>query len=450
MSDDDTGADTDVEALRAERDELQHEVEALKGRKMRRTRGVLAVIGVVLSCVLLLASVAGVWARRSFLRTEIFSERAGELIDDPAVQTALATYLSGQINEIIDPQQVLTEALPDRADLLAVPLSGAIESFISDKVHEFVASDTFADLWKGAVRVAHSNAIKLLEGEGDVVTAEGDRIVIDLLPIINGILAEIGNQSPMIFGQTVDLPTLNVDDVPDEARDKIAQALGVTLDDDFGTFTVYDEGALQSAQEALRIFNQLAWVLVVLTPLVMMGTIAVSARRRRTILQLSLGVALIMVVLRRLVLLFQEDLLDLVRVQANRPAVEVTTDAFLDPLLTGVRWLAVIGTAVALIAAVTGPYPWAVRMRAWVGNNARGVATLVSDTAKDEDTATWARDHVDALRIGGAVVGVALLWWIDLTWARFLLLAAVIGAYELAVAALAKRAEDAQVPASSA
>ena len=442
--------DTDVDALRAERDELQHEVEALTARKLRRTRGVLAVIGVVLSCVLLLATVAGVWARRSFLRTEIFSDRAGDLIDDPAVQTALATYLSGQITEIIDPEQVLKDNLPDRAEILAVPLSGAIEDFIGDKVHEFVSSETFADLWKDAVRVAHSNAIRVLEGEGDVVTAEGDRIVIDLLPIINGILAEIGDQSPMIFGHTVDLPTISVDDLPDEARDKIAHALGITLDDDFGTFTVYDDGALHTAQEALRIFNQLAWVLVVLTPLVMIGTIAVSARRRRTILQLSLGAALIMVVLRRLVLLFQEDLLDLVRVEANRPAVEVTTDAFLDPLLTGVRWLAVIGTAVALVAAVTGPYGWAVRLRTWVATNARGVATLVSDTAKDEETATWARDHVDALRIGGAVVGVALLWWIDLTWARFLVLVAVIGAYELAVAALAKRAEDLPVPTSSA
>jgi hypothetical protein len=441
--------DTDVDALRAERDELQHEIDALRSRKLRRTRGVVAVIGVVLSCALLLAAVAGVWARRSFLRTDIFSARAGDLIDDPSVQDALALYLSGQITEIIDPEQVLADNLPDQATILAVPLSGAIEDFIADKVHEFVASDTFATLWKDAVRVAHSNAVQVLEGHGDVVTAEGDRIVIDLLPIINGILAEIGDQSPTIFGRTVDLPTLSVDDVPDEAREKIADALGVTLDDDFGTFTVYDDGALHTAQEALRIFNQLAWVLVALTPLVMAGTIAVSARRRRTVLQLSLGAALIMVVLRRLVLLFQEDLLDLVRVEANRPAVEVTTDAFLDPLLTGVRWLAVIATLVALVAAVTGPYGWAVGLRRWVARNVRGVATLVSDTAKDEETATWARDHVDALRIGGAVVGVALLWWIDLTWARFLVVIAVIGAYELAVAGLAKRAEDVAVPAST-
>jgi hypothetical protein len=440
----------DVDALRAERDELQRKVDAQSERRLRRTRGVLAVIGVVLSCVLLLASVAGIWARRSFLRTDIFSERAGDLIDDPAVQNALSTYLAGQINEIIDPQALLAEALPDQADLLAVPLSGAIEGFVADKVREFVATDTFAELWKGAVTVAHRSASRVLEGEGDIVTAEDDKIVIDLLPIINGILAEIGEQSPEIFGHTVDLPTVSVDDVPDEARDRIADALGVTLDDDFGTFTVYDDGALSTAQEALRIFNKLVWVLVVITPLVMIVSVGISPRRRRTILQLSLGAAVVLAVLRRLVLLFQEDLLDLVRIEANRPAVEVTTDAFLDPLLAGARWLAAIGLLVALIAAITGPYRWAVRTRQWVATTVRGVATLASDTAKDEATATWTRDHVDALRIVGAVVGVALLWWIDLTWARFIIVGVLIGAYELGVGLLADRAEEPQAPLPSA
>jgi hypothetical protein len=419
-------------------------------RKLRRTRGVLSVIGVLLSCVLLLATVAGVWARRSFLRSDIFSERAGNLIDDPAVQAALSLYLSEQITQLIDPESVLEDVLPDRAQILSVPLATAVETFIAEEVTKFVESDRFAGLWKEAVRRAHERAIAVLEGNSDIVRSEGDHIVIDLLPIINGILAAIGEQSPEIFGHTVDLPTISVDDIPEEARDRLGDALGIDLSDDFGTFEVYDDGALSTAQDAVRLADQFVWILVVLTPLVMAGTIALSARRRRTILQLSIGVAVTMVLLRRLVLLFQEDLLNLVRVESNRPAVEVTSDAFLDPLLTGVRWLAVLAAVVALLALLTGPYAWARSLRTWTATTVRRLVGVVSEKAQDEATASWAAERLDALRIAGAAVGVALLWWMDLTWGRFLLVVGLVVAFELGVAALAARAEpkDDEEPAA--
>ncbi len=442
--------DDDVEALRAERDELQHELDALHQRKLRRTRGVLSVIGVLLSCLLLLATVLGVWARRSFLRTDIFAERAGDLIDDPAVQTALALYLSEQVNRLIDAESLLEDALPDRAQVLAVPLSNAVESFVADQVNTFVASERFAELWKAAVRGAHERAIALLEGDSEVVQAEDDHIVINLLPVINGILATIGEQDPEIFGRTVDLPTVSVDDVPEEARERISEALGIDLDDDFGTFTVYDDGALSAAQEVVRLADKFVWVLVVLTPLVMAGTIALSARRRRTVLQLSLGVAVTMVLLRRLVLLFEEELLELVRIETNRPAVAATSDAFLDPLLDGALWVGLLALLVVFVAWVTGPYRWATSFRSWTTGTVRDVTTLVSAKAQDEGTASWAAEHLDALRIGGLAVGVALLWWIDLSWGRFLAVVLIVGAFELAIAALARRAEPSdELPAAS-
>ena len=450
MSDDDTPTEIDppdeptpdVEALKAERDALAQEVETLHTRKRRkgRVRGVLAVVGVVMSCVLLVTACLGVWARRSFLKTDNFSTRAGQLIDDPGVQTALSAYLTDQLNQLIDPQEIFSEALPDRAQILAIPLAGAVEGFVGDQVSTFIASDTFARLWKDAVEVAHREAVRVLEGDTPLLEESGDQIVINLLPVINRVLAQIGESSPDILGRSVDLPTITVDDVPDAAREAIGDALGITLDDNFGTFTIYDDGALSSAQEAVSLADKLVWVLVVLAPLAIAATIAISARRRRTLLQLTVGIALSMVLVRRLVFLFQKDLLNYVQVERNIPAVEATSDAFLDPLLTGALWIGIGALIIGAIAAVTGPYPWAVRLRGGVASLARTVVTAASDRTQDQDTLDWVGANVDRLRLGGAAVGLVLLWWLDLSWLGFFLLAALVGGYELLVHRLAEQA----------
>jgi hypothetical protein len=441
----DDDATPDVAALRAERDALAQEVEVLHDRKRRksRARGVVAVVGVVMSCVLLVTACLGVWARRSFLKTDNFSTRAGELIDDPGVQTALSAYLTDQLNQLIDPQTIFADALPDEAQILAVPLAGAVEGFVGDQVSAFIASDTFAQLWKDAVEVAHREVVRVLEGDTPLLEESNDQIVINLLPVINQVLAQIGEASPEVLGRSVDLPTITVDDVPDVAREAIGDALGITLDDDFGTFTIYDDGALSSAQEAVSVADRLVWVLVVLAPLAIAATIAVSNRRRRTLLQLTVGVALSMVLVRRLVFLFQKDLLDYVRIERNVPAVEATSDAFLDPLLNGALWIGIGALVIATIAALTGPYPWAIRLRSGAAALVRTVVSAAGDRTQDQATIDWVGANIERLRIGGLVVGLVLLWWLDLSWFGFFLLAAVIGGYELLVHRLAEQATPA-------
>jgi hypothetical protein len=95
---------------------------------------------------------------------------------------------------------------------------------------------------------------------------------------------------------------------------------------------------------------------------------------------------------------------------------------------------------IAAIALVTGPYPWAVRLRRGVVDTARTVGTAVVNGSQDPATIEWVGANVDRLRIGGAVVGLVLLWWLDLSWLGLLLLALLVGAYELVVHRLAEQA----------
>ena len=82
----------------------------------------------------------------------------------------------------------------------------AVEGFVQDQVSSFIASDRFANLWEGAIRVAHEAASRLLRGDSEVVVAEDGQITLNLIPIVNAVLAQITSASPEILGREVDIP----------------------------------------------------------------------------------------------------------------------------------------------------------------------------------------------------------------------------------------------------
>jgi hypothetical protein len=106
-----------------ERDALHAEVERLQGQPRHRAwwRGTMAAALVALACIVLVAAVVGVWARRTFLDTGRFVDRAGPLIEEPAVQEALAVRLTEQVMVLVDPRALFEEVLPERGQILPFP-----------------------------------------------------------------------------------------------------------------------------------------------------------------------------------------------------------------------------------------------------------------------------------------------------------------------------------------
>src|SRR4029453_6794349 len=134
--------------------------------------------------------------------------------------------------------------LPERGQILAGPLTNALRGFVNDKVTEFLASDTFQKLWVELNQRAHTRLVDVLEGnratEVHGVAVKGDDVLLNVIPLLNQVLARIGEASPDLFGHTVNLPTITVDDIPEDAIAKIEDALGKQLPDNFGQFTIFD------------------------------------------------------------------------------------------------------------------------------------------------------------------------------------------------------------------
>jgi hypothetical protein len=158
-----------------------------------------------------------------------------------------------------------------------------------------------------------------------------------------------------------------------------------------------------------------------------------STRRRRTLLQLAAGLTLGMVLIRRVGFRLQDEVASLPPTAEGRRAVAAAAEQFLQPLTTFAAWtLAGIGV-VAAVAVLTGDYPWVVALRRGARDLWTRVTATTGEQARDEATAAWIEVHRDVLLIGGAIVGLVLLWAADLSWAGLLLVLGLVAAFETAV-----------------
>lgn len=440
-------SESEVARLADERSRLQAEVDGLRAklataprRRAVRTRGVVAVALVVVTSILFTVSVTAVWARRNALNTDRYVQTIGPVAQDVRVQRALARYITDQAMSAIDPEELFKSALPERGQILAAPLTSALRGFVNDRVDAFLATDTFSRLWVQINEVAHERVVDVLNGDlPPSLQVQGNDVVVNVIPVLNQVLARIGEASPEIFGRTVNLPTVTVDEIPQDAIQKVERALGRDLPENFGQFTVFDASKLQQVQDTVALFNKLVVVAVILAVVLFALTLWVSPRRRRTLLQLMVGIALGIVIIRRLGLRLEDDVVELVKPE-NRDAVQVIVGAFVSSLLDATAWILGIAAVIAAVALLTGPYGWARALRRGTVSGAQaavGAARSAINRQPDDPVVAWVGAHREVLQAGGIVVGILALLVLDLSWIGLFVLVALVIAYELAVQRLA-------------
>ena len=441
--------EAEVERLKAEREELESRVETLeaKPKKRRRLRRVLTPILVVLSIIVFTVTVPAAWGARTVLNTDRYVATVAPLADDPAVQASIATKLTDQVFSALDVEGTISEALAglgDRATVLAGPLTNAVKGFVQEQVQKVVASDAFATFWVAANRFVHTQVLAILRGEGDTVSVREGKVLLNLLPLVNLALGSIQTVASDLVGRDVTLPTITEGEVPSASIAKLEQALGVDLPEEYGQIVVYDSEDLAALQKLLYTFERLLVLLLLLIPVLVAASLWVSTRRRRTLIQLTVGGAVGLVIIRRIAIIARDRLFE--RVDTVKfPSVRVLTDQLMASLFRYTAILLAIVLLTALIALITGPYPWAVTLRGWVRDGARGVAAAFSgEQLPDTGRVRWIRDHRDGLMLGGALLAVALLLLFDLSLWGFVIAGVVIALYEIALARLGHEPEEAE------
>jgi hypothetical protein len=411
-----------------------------------RARRAVAAVLVVVFALSTLTSGVGIWLHRSTLDEDVWAERVVPLGADPAVQAALAAWTTDQVMAAVDVRALLEDGLPPRAGVLAGPLSSAVTGWIGDRVDRFYASDEFERLWTVAATQAHDRAVDVLRGDLPNATASRDGVTIDLVPVIDAILRDVADRAPSLVGRDIALPRLSIDDAPGLLRQRIGRSVGTDPGPDFGIITIDDGGKLAGAQQAVRWFDRLVVVSIALMLLSAAGAVSLSPRRRRTVLQLLGATALVAIATRRVTFVLQGQILDLVRVDVNRPAASVVVHSLTDPFTDAAATALWVVAAVTVAVAMTGPYRWARQVRGTVVDVTRSLVGAVTGASRNTATTTWMAANADALRVGGYALGALVLWVAELTWATLLLLAVAVAAWQVLLARLTDGATPA--PAS--
>ncbi len=396
--------------------------EAPRARTFRLPKWAFGVLVVVTSITVGVATTS-TWLHQTTTDTDKFVDRVAPVASDPAVEAALGTWAAAELREVVDLEGFFEDVLPDKGQILAPVLANAVQGFLAEEATKVFASDAFDQVWETALTRAHKAAMKVLRGGGDNVSVENGKVVLHLTPLLNQVLTSVEQRISGLFGKDVDLPEIDPDAPPSEAVTTLETALGKSLPDDFGEIEVFDSEQLGTMQLALEYFDRGVVVLLVLAVVLLALTIALAPDRRKGVLYLAVGIAVVTVVQRRLTFAGERELLDQFKVEQNRDAANAIIDQIFSSYLGITATILTVCVVAWLVAFLAGPGRLPVALR-------RSVTKVGVTTADAADDVTWLRDHVGLLRIGVLVAAGLLILFTALSFVGLLIVGVIVGLLE--------------------
>lgn len=425
----------DVDRLRSERDAAVAALDK-QGRRERRWNRIRRFsVGFLVLVFALIVPVTTVvaWAHNTVLNTNGWVRTVGPIGSDPAVTAAVSRQVTDELFTAVDAQAQIADALPPRASFLAAPITNGVKGYVQDAVNRALASQQFQTLWIGANRFAHQQLVSVLRGNTKALSTTNGQVVLNLVPLLNQALQQIQPFVSGVVGKTVNLPTISGDQLPAAACQKISSALGRPVPATCGQIPLFPADKLDQARRIVRIFDRATVLLLIASPAVAAVALWISRRRRRTLLQLSVGGLLGLVVVRRAMWWLQGDLVNAGKTE-NRAARQAILHQVTHGFFTASGWIIAGLALVSVVAVLTGPYRWARSLRTYTYRLVGRAGTLAKATVgsiRSDSTTDWVRDHLGALQLAGVVVAILLMLILSVSLLGFVIIAALVALYEL-------------------
>lgn len=402
----------------------------LLSQRAPRLRGWLALLLVIISVVAIIVSVLAVWSRTLVFDTDTYVKTVAPVAEDPEVRRAVSVFVADKTLEVTDLETRIRNALPSDAKVLAVPLTNQLRSFLVDETDKLLGTETAQKIWVDLNRFTHEQLMAALEDRNELVTIGQNDVTLNLLPLIAVALHKLEAQIPQLLGRDVTLPRIDPERAPDQIRSLLQDAFGKTLPADFGTITLLkgDQGA--QAKDAVRLFKDLVTTIVILTVVLVVAALLVSPHKRRTALQLGLGVLLAFVLTRVIEARLLDAIITAIGNKGGLAVARTVVSSAIESLNGFFRWVVVAAVIVAIGAFLASRPTW---LEAMGGAFAKlfGIASDLS--APDTGAGRWVAGHLDLLRTGGVVVAIIVLLFAFGSFSAVLAVLIALIVYELAL-----------------
>ncbi len=305
-----------------------------RGRKV-------AVWALILSATLLgIVAILGTWANRQLLDNGTFRDTSTNLIQDPAVQSALSVYLVNEVYENVDVPAALAERLPPNLKPLAAPLAAGLRQPATNAVARLLARPRVQNLFVDASGLTHKKLVAVLEDKTVPGTGTTNgTVTIDLGALVQSV------------GPSLGLPASALSRLPPQT----------------GVITVMRSDQLAAAQNGIKVVKIVStWLVLLVLALFALAIYLATGRRRETLRTVGWAfvfAGLLVLVVRRVAGSYTVDAL------ADPPYRDAAHHAWLtsSSILGEVgRAIVLYGIVVVLGAILAGPSRPATAVRRWI------------------------------------------------------------------------------------
>ena len=369
-------------------------------RRGHLPRRISAWVLIVLASILIPVSVISVWAIRTVTNTDQYVETMAPLARNPVIVDGLATRATDALFSTHVVQNKVTAALPAKAKPLVAPIVKEVHSYVYGLALKVFSSPKFGQLWDLLNRRSHNAVINILTGKQTPLQkklAKGGQIALNLSPALNNLISDLNSHGVTLFNPIKSISSQGA------------------------SFTVVSKQQVSKFSGLFNLVVKLKWALPVIALVLAILAVALALERRKTLLRLAVGVALMTM----LVLAGQSAGRGIFIGQAtgggfNGDGAAAVWDTVLRFLKADLRWTLLISVLVALGAWLAGPARYAVWIRRtcatgvrWVAAQARslssGAGRAAAESSRVRRSGGWIVEHLNGLRIVGVVVAALIL-----------------------------------------
>ena len=316
---------------------------------------------VILGSLVLVLAVLALWISREALDTDTYTTTSSEVLQQPAVQQALARTMVDQLYANVDVAAQLQKVLPKQAQGLAPVAAAALQGYAMQAAEALIATDQFQELWEKANRIAHGQLVLVINGGGKRLSTHNGEVAIEIGPMLANLATRLGIQPSASLAS--------------------------------GRIVIMKSDQLSTVQTLASWLKTAAYVLPFLA-IILYGVAIYLAtgRRRETVRACGIGIiaaGIVLVLARTMIGAYIVD--SLVKIPENRPAATAVWGVLTDDLRDASRTVIAVGLIALLWAWVSGAGKRAVAAR--------------------RAFAPYASRHIDRVYIAFVLVILLLIAW---------------------------------------